>query len=67
MARHNPEEGVDYYINDAGLLVFTEHFLRLRGFCCGSGCLHCPYNYEKVPSPKRELLLEKRTKAAGGK
>lgn len=23
--------------------VFTADFLRQRGYCCGSGCRHCPY------------------------
>ncbi|HKZ80495.1 MAG TPA: DUF5522 domain-containing protein [Pyrinomonadaceae bacterium] len=37
-------EGIDYYLED-GLLVFTEHFLARRGYCCESGCRHCPYGY----------------------
>ena len=53
-------EGVDYYLNEEGLLVFTEKFLLDRGYCCGSGCKHCPYNYEAVPQPKRSDLLKKK-------
>ena len=53
-------EGVDYYLNEEGLLVFTEKFLLDRGYCCGSGCKHCPYNYEAVPQPKRSQLLKRR-------
>ena len=26
-----------------GLSVFTSVFLADRGYCCGSGCRHCPY------------------------
>jgi len=26
-----------------GLSVFTAAFLADRGYCCGSGCRHCPY------------------------
>jgi hypothetical protein len=26
--------------------------------------LHCPYNYEKVPEPRRSELLHKREKAS---
>lgn len=37
------EEGLDYYINDQELLVLTEHYLLNRGYCCGNGCRHCPY------------------------
>ena len=35
-------EGLDYYLED-GLFVFTAAFLRKRGYCCESGCRHCPY------------------------
>jgi hypothetical protein len=35
-------EDVDYYIEN-GLYVFTEHYLLKRGYCCQSGCRHCPY------------------------
>lgn len=35
-------EGRDYY-NDAGSVVFSESYLRRRGYCCDSGCRHCPY------------------------
>jgi hypothetical protein len=36
-------EGLDYYM-EGGYLVFTAHYLRERGYCCGSGCRHCPYD-----------------------
>jgi iron complex transport system substrate-binding protein len=36
------EEGKDYYLEN-GAWVFTESYLRRRGYCCGSGCRHCPY------------------------
>lgn len=35
-------EGVDYYIEN-GRWVFTAEFHLKRGYCCGSGCRHCPY------------------------
>ena len=50
-------EGEDYYVNENGLVVFTAKYLVERGYCCGSGCKHCPYNYEAVPEPKRSYLL----------
>jgi hypothetical protein len=53
-------EGVDYYVNDRGLVVLTEKYHRDRGYCCGNGCLHCPFNYENVKEPGRSLLLEQR-------
>ena len=36
-------ENIDYYINKDGLLVFTAKYLLERGYCCGNGCLHCPF------------------------
>ena len=26
-----------------GRMVFTESYLLFRGYCCNSGCRHCPY------------------------
>ena len=34
----------DYYYNDNGMMVMTESYHKRRGSCCGSGCLHCPYD-----------------------
>ena len=57
-----PPEGFGeaYYFNEEGLLTFTSKYLLERGYCCGNGCKHCPYNYEAVPEPMRSFLLEKR-------
>ncbi len=38
--------GEDYYIEN-GNWVFTAKFLLRRGYCCRSGCRHCPYGYVK--------------------
>jgi Family of unknown function (DUF5522) len=53
-------EGVHYYMNDEGYVVLTAKYLLERGYCCGNGCLHCPYNYEKVPEPRRTELLRQK-------
>jgi hypothetical protein len=53
-------EGIDYIILPDGRLVFTAKYLLDRGFCCGNGCLNCPYEYINVPEPLRETLLLKR-------
>jgi hypothetical protein len=53
-------EGVDYYLTEGGLMVFTERFHREKGFCCGNGCRHCPYDYADVPEPLKTQLLTKR-------
>ncbi len=34
--------GVDYDI-ERGCLVFTREYHLKRGYCCHSGCRHCPY------------------------
>ena len=34
---------LDYYKNKDGNIVMTEDYHKKRGFCCGSKCLHCPY------------------------
>ena len=39
------QEGIDYYLEN-GLLVFTAAYLRRRGYCCESGCRHCPYEQQ---------------------
>lgn len=33
-----------YMDPDSGLFVLTAFFLQKRGFCCGKGCRHCPYD-----------------------
>ncbi len=40
--RFDPE---DYYINEDGYFVMTEKYHLKRGYCCKSGCKHCPYGY----------------------
>ncbi len=47
----------DFYLDENGLLIFTEKYLLQRGKCCGNGCRHCPYNYENIEEPKRSKLL----------
>jgi len=43
-------EGEDFY-REGPYIVFTETFLLKRGYCCESGCRHCPYGYD----PKRRI------------
>ena len=45
----NPPPGLwpeDYYF-EGPLIVFTAAYHLKRGYCCGSGCRHCPYRQEK--------------------
>lgn len=39
-------EGEDFYLEN-GNYVFTAQFLLKRGYCCESGCRHCPYGFKK--------------------
>jgi len=45
--RPEPVQAGDFYFDAAGLMVFTAEYHLRRGYCCGSGCRHCPY-----PNPK---------------
>jgi hypothetical protein len=53
-------DGIDFYYNEQGLMVLTEKYLLERGYCCGNGCRHCPYDYERVNEPRRTQLIEQR-------
>lgn len=46
MARHNEavaEDEPSYADPSTRLSVFTAEFLAERGYCCDSGCRHCPF------------------------
>lgn len=55
-------EGEDFYRNEEGLFVFTAKYLRERGYCCASGCKHCPYSREEF----EEARKKKRGSRMGG-
>jgi hypothetical protein len=40
----------DYYIEN-GFVVMTEQYHLRRGYCCESGCRHCPYRDPKPEEP----------------
>lgn len=42
--RLDPE---DFYYSEEGFIVFTEKYHLKRGYCCKSGCKHCPYGFDK--------------------
>jgi hypothetical protein len=44
MRQLDPE---DFYKTPEGFLVFTEKYHLKRGYCCQSGCRHCPYGFNK--------------------
>jgi Family of unknown function (DUF5522) len=53
-------EGEDFYYNEEGYIVLTEKYHLEKGYCCGNGCRHCPYDYQNVPEPRRSALLDKK-------
>jgi Family of unknown function (DUF5522) len=59
-------EGIHYYFNEQGLIVLTEKYHLERGYCCGNGCLHCPYHYENVSEPRRSEILRKKSGEKNG-
>src|SRR2546421_11385458 len=36
------KEGEDFY-REGAVIVFTARYHLKRGYCCESGCRHCPY------------------------
>lgn len=40
-------ESDEFYHTEEGFIVFTEKYHLKRGYCCKSGCRHCPYGYNK--------------------
>lgn len=47
----------DFYFTPEGYVVWTEQYHLKRGYCCQSGCRHCPYgnapaDRKKMPSTK---------------
>ncbi len=47
LSKSELKEGIHFYYNQQGYMVLTETYHQLRGFCCKSGCLHCPYGFKK--------------------
>lgn len=37
----------DYYLTPKGYKCFTAQYHLRRGYCCKSGCRHCPYGFDK--------------------
>ena len=46
-SKKNELEPDDFYLSPEGYIVFTSKFLLKRGYCCKSGCKHCPYGFNK--------------------
>jgi hypothetical protein len=57
--KDKPDQELFYMEN--GLIVFTEAFHLKRGYCCKSGCRHCPYGQspKKLSDDKNEDVDQK--------
>ncbi len=53
LKKHISIEDGDYYLTPEGYKCFTEQYHRKRGYCCESGCRHCPYGYDKKTGAQR--------------
>ena len=49
-----PELAPEDYYYEGPYLVFTAAYHLKRGYCCNSGCRHCPYGEASPPTPKNE-------------
>ena len=50
-------EGIDFY-REGPYVVFTEKYLRERGYCCESGCRHCPFGFRKDQRSDEPLAMK---------
>jgi Family of unknown function (DUF5522) len=48
------QEGEDFYYEN-GFMVFMEAYHLKRGYCCQSGCRHCPYGFMKEKERQDKL------------
>ncbi|EAR17075.1 MULTISPECIES: DUF5522 domain-containing protein [Robiginitalea] len=46
-------EDADFYWTPEGYKVFTARYHLKRGYCCESGCRHCPYGYDPRTNTQR--------------
>ncbi len=57
------DDDEEFSMNEDGLIVFTETYLLQRGYCCGNGCRHCPFEYKQVADPIKKMKLLEAKKA----
>lgn len=52
MAFTDKFEKDEYYLTPEGYIVFTEKYHLKRGYCCQSGCRHCPWKKQDKKDKK---------------
>ena len=45
-SKRDTMNSTDYYIGEEGYIIFTDSYHLKRGYCCKSGCKHCPFGYD---------------------
>lgn len=53
-----------FYYDEKGNVVFTEKYLRERGFCCAQKCTNCPFEPKHTlgnKNLKKEIINGKNT------
>jgi 2-iminoacetate synthase ThiH len=58
------ETDKDLYYFEGSKVVFTPEYHIERGYCCGNGCRHCPYEPKHIKGNK-ELEKEYKTENDG--
>ena len=48
MADSAPQLDPEDFYMEGPYMVFTAAYHLKRGYCCGSGCRHCPYGHAAV-------------------
>lgn len=51
-------EGIDFNYDELGRMVLTQEYHLKRGYCCQSGCLHCPYGFTQKADPSYPAELQ---------
>lgn len=60
MKKFIPIEDGDYYLTPEGYRCFTEQYHLKRGYCCESGCRHCPYGFNTSTQSKTKTTTLKK-------
>ena len=55
---NNLQENIDFYFDENGLFVFTAAYHLNRGYCCGNGCINCPWKNESDGEEDSSLRSE---------
>jgi hypothetical protein len=62
---HPLRAGEDFYL-EGRALVFTARYHLRRGYCCESGCRHCPFReVSESPVENCEVRIDAEKKDAG--